>query len=134
MAAQDDVDDSPSTRRRSLANIGPDALTKVVSDNTSTDFFSGIRIAACDEGAMRIVLDRSEMMKAALGGPCVMEKLQDLWGSQEHPLSEKCTITPLDATPLPTRIFSRSQVCDHVRFITKFHFSQPAKIFDDPTA
>ena len=133
MAAQDDIDGSPPVRRRRLADIGADALTNVVSDNTSADFFSGARIAACDEGVMRIILDRSETMKAVLGRPYVMEKLQELWGSQEE-LSEKCAITPLDATPLPTRIFSHPQVGDHVRFITKFHFSQPAKIFDDPTA
>ena len=62
---------------------------------------------------MRMLLLESEEMKAVLGRPCVMEKLQDnslYWGlekEQQQPLSEKCTITPLDATPFPATMFYR---------------------------
>lgn len=122
MAAQDDIDGSPPAQRRRLEEIGVDPLTTVVSDSTRVDFLSGPRLAASDAGVMRMLLLESEEMNAVLGRPCVMEKLQDdqYWGleQEQQPLSEKCTITPLDSTPLPTTIFSSPQVGDHVHFIT----------------
>ena len=137
MAAQDDIDGSLPVQIRRLEEIGVDPLTTVVSDNTRVDFLSGPRLASSDAGVMRILLRESEEMNAVLGRPCV-EKLQDqyLGLEQAQPLSEKCTITPLDATPFPTTIFCRPQVGDRslMSFFKKIHFSQPAKIFDDPTA
>ena len=90
----------------------------MVSDSTRVDFLSSPRLAASDAGVMRILLHESEEMNAVLGRPCVMEKQQDdqYWGfeQEQQPLSEKCTITPLDATPFPTMIFCRPQVGDHL--------------------
>ena len=109
MAAQDDIDGSPPAQRRRLEEIGVDPLTTVVSDSIRVNFLSGPRLAASDAGVMRMLLLESEEMNAVLGCPCVMEKLQDqYWGlEQEQPLSEKCTITPLGATPFLTTILCR---------------------------
>ena len=73
------------------------------------------------------------------GLPCVMEQaaVRDFYtaSEQEQPLSDKCTITPLDNTTFQTTNLSRPQVGDIMSyFFTKFQFSQHVKFFDDPTA
>ncbi|KAI5016824.1 hypothetical protein ZWY2020_029102 [Hordeum vulgare] len=88
--------------------VPADSMAIAVSKSTDADVLSGVRMAAAGIGLMRIVLDPSEAMKTVLGQPCVLEPCTEF--DQGEARGHKCYITPLDAEPLPTRLFSSRQI------------------------
>ena len=98
----------PSERRRRLDDVPADSMAVVVSKSTGANVLSGARMATAGKGLMRIVLDQSVAMKSVLGRPCVLEPCTEF--NQGETRGHKCYITPLDAEPLPARLFSSREV------------------------